>query len=432
MFQNKIVKRTYIQIKGHLASPLLAGSGEDNQTDADVLRDYTGQYFLAGTAIAGAFRHWLSNNENEEQIVSLFGDNETFNQSRIFVSDLKLENHESMRIVREHVKLKDKVTEDSGKFNVEAIATATQFTLRLEYLERESSQSTDENATTSEVDKRLITSIICAIRTGELCFGGKISRGYGKLSITEIKEKVFEYTNKKDVYEWLDWSWPQIEAVQPIKLNNYPEQSKNDEKITIKLTIPQTLLIREYQTTKEFDYTYLQANGKPVIPGTTWAGAFRQRLREIICDELGGTDEIVTILFGNKHGENGRASILRFEESVIENSYALVRTRNAIDRFSGATVEHALFTGESICKGDTKLTISWKKQSVVSSEAIKGMLNWLIQDLNQGFLAIGGETAVGRGVFEIIDQQPLEIADASYAKAAIDTISVYGGVKYEA
>ncbi|KNE21259.1 RAMP superfamily CRISPR-associated protein [Virgibacillus pantothenticus] len=427
--KNKITKRTYIQVEGELTSPLLAGSGEDDFSDMDILRDYKGTPFLAGTAVAGACRQWLhANSMDETAIDSLFGarkkeeikqDSDLF-QSRIFISDLQFKDPQIT--IRDHVKLtENKIADNMGKFDVEVIETGTPFIMRFEYIERES--------TGGHHDDTLIRAIVSAINHGELTFGGKTNRGYGKLKVKEVKQKEFLYTDTTTVKEWLKWSWEKIYK-EKSSLNNYIKIEKQFHEVIVPLKIKQTLLIRDYKT-NENDYTYLRANNKPVIPGTTWAGAFRHRLKQIAREIIGDLEvsEKIEEIFGSKHDKKQtNPSRLTFEESVIEEATPFKITRNAIDRFSGATIHGALFTGESVCKGKTSLVIRWRKDSCYDP-IIKGILHWLIQDLMHGFLAIGGEIAVGRGVFEM-DGENDPVKDwRIYQKSALTWIK--DGVKHE-
>ncbi|WP_121641026.1 RAMP superfamily CRISPR-associated protein [Virgibacillus sp. Bac330] len=428
--KNKITKRTYIQVEGELASPLLAGSGEDDFSDMDILRDYKGTPFLAGTAVAGACRQWLDTNDMDKTAVdSLFGarkneeikqDSDLF-QSRIFISDLQFTDPKTT--IRDHVKLtKNKTTDNMGKFDIEVIETGTPFIMRFEYIERD--------GTGEHHDNKLIQAIISGINHGELTFGGKTNRGYGRLKVKEVKQKEFHYTNTKTVEDWLEWSWENI-SKEKSSLDEYIENEKQFHEVEVPLKLKQTLLIRDYKTNED-DYTYLRANDKPVIPGTTWAGAFRHRLQQIACEILGENKEIekkLEDIFGSKHDKNQtNTSRLTFEESVIEEATPFKITRNAIDRFSGATIDGALFTGEVVCKGKTNLVIRWRKDSSYDP-IIMGILHWLIQDLMHGFLAIGGETAVGRGVFELDGENDLVKDWHIYQKSALTWVK--DGAKHE-
>lgn len=396
-----------MKIKGQLASPLAIGSGEDIDTDMDIIRDWEGNPFVPGTACAGALRQWLIYSNCQNDIDSLFGSNKRnekdFRQSRLFVSDIIFTNPKVT--VRNHVHLVHKTAVDMNKFDVEAIETGTAFTMLLEYFERESSKG--------NADEVLIERIIQGIVSGELKLGGKTNRGYGKLSVNKVFKKVFDYTTKEVVEDWLDWT-PEKDMAE-VSFSEFEDNRTPFESITLHLQIKQTLLIQDYKTEDDLDYTYLTSNGKAVIPGTTWAGAFRQRFQDILgC--LGNNKEyvehVVSALFGSKlDNDEGSPSVLQFEESIIGNYEPLKRTRNAIDRFSGATIDGALFTGESVCKGTTELTIRWKKNTRIfgdtSDQVIRGILYWLVQDLHHGLLAVGGETSVGRGVFELEDKKAM-------------------------
>lgn len=412
--ENKMTKRTYIQIEGELASPLLSSSGENMQAYMDVIRDHSGNPFIPGTACAGAFRQWLvENRTDKEHISSLFGadkSSDDFRQSRLFVSDVVFTNWDLT--VRDHVHLEDKVVKDTGKFDVGVVETGAQFTMNLEYIERESSKAIH--------DEQLIYSFIGGLQTGELKLGGKTSRGYGKVKITEITKKVFDYATDDVIQEWLDWDLGKGN-MENVPLNAYDKGLSIIRTLVVPLKVKQTLLIRDYKTDGDLDYTYLRSNGYPVIPGTTWAGAFRQRLQDVLktlAVESARQTEIISELFGSKkEQEQGKPSLLQFEESNVQNYTSLTRTRNAIDRFSGVTIDGALFTGKSVCKGDTELVIRWRECDRVSDKVIQGILYWLLQDLHHGFLAIGGETSIGRGVFELKDESILEYYSKSCEKA---------------
>lgn len=62
----------------------------------------------------------------------------------------------------------------------------------------------------------------------------------------------------------------------------------------------------------------------------------------------------------------------------------------------GALFEEMPWTG-----GTVRLRIRWKKDGRdLTDKAVCGLILWGVNDLQSGFLAIGGETSVGRGIFE--------------------------------
>ena len=82
-------------------------------------------------------------------------------------------------------------------------------------------------------------------------------------------------------------------------------------------------------------------------------------------------------------------------------------TRNAIDRFTGGTVDGALYSEKTYYCGRTSLMISCdfsdrEDQDNISAEEkrrLAGVLAAAILDLDNGYMAVGGLTAVGRGLF---------------------------------
>lgn len=439
MNNNKLVKRTYFLAECELCSPMHNGSGGDEFSNLDVMKNYKGEPFLSGTSIAGTFRHWLAAVEGKQTADNLFGaelrEEQTisnssesdfarekqFHQSRIFVSNGIFTVKKTA--IRDHVMLKDKVAVPQAKFDMEVIPAGSRFLMRFEIIEREEDK---EN-----YDEEVMKSFFQAIQNGEICFGGKVNRGYGKINVKKIWKRAFEYP--ADAEDWLEWNgktdeekWldnnkgtaDQTKCILPL-----PAPMESSNMLRLQLNIPQTLLIRDVRNIRnlEMDFTYITENGRPVIPGTTWAGAFRQRLQTIVQDLklTASPHSIVELLFGAKHGsEDSKPSILQFEESVITEGKEKTVTRTAIDRFSGGTVDGALFTGQVLYGGNTELVIRWRKTNEVDCTVIKGILYWLIRDLHEGLLAIGGETSIGRGIVNIKDYEMLE--DLKAGKAVME------------
>ena len=97
-------------------------------------------------------------------------------------------------------------------------------------------------------------------------------------------------------------------------------------------------------------------------------------------------------------GDGKHSSRTTFGESRIEGYTNKMITRNAIDRFSGGTVDGALYTEKSCFYGDTCLEIGYAKDC--GEEFLKGLAASIV-DLHFGLLSVGGLTAVGRGLFEV-------------------------------
>lgn len=416
---NKIKQRTYLFLKGKLASPLLSGSGETNETKNDVVVDSFNRPFVPGSSLAGAFRHQLEQmfEVDKSEIDCLFGNKER--QSRLTVHSMKINNEKVT--IRDGVELsEDKLAKEKALYEYQVIETGASWEIRLEWVIRDENDEKNTNKETA-----LINGILEGIDSGHFRIGAKTNRGFGKLTLESVQIEEFNYEKKEDAERWLTWCWDCLinsgkSFIEDKRLLGN-DQMKVDKTTHYSLRVPlalkDTLMIRSYRIDEKNedgdlnskdDYVHLQANGKSVIPGTTWAGAIRSRLSFILdtsFKEMSGKTKLLEFLFGSSttvlKDEKLQASFIQVDESVLDKGRSLSITRNAIDRFTGGTVEGALFTGNVAVRGETELVLRWTgKKKELSQEAICGMLLWVMKDLQEGFIAIGGETSVGRGIFE--------------------------------
>ena len=391
---------------------------------------------------------------------------------------------------RDGVKLDDRKTAiNTGKYNYEIIEKGTKFEAIIEYC--------GEKADTF---KELIKQIAIAINSGDLRIGSKTSRGLGYME-AEYIEKTF---GKENVNKWLKFDpycsseWKDGNYVSSEDLG-----SNEIYGIEVEVQIPDTLMIRDYNVDpniivesnsdqsgesdcnseqriacknnskknqvksypniEKLDYGQLCLDDEtPVIPGTTWAGAFRHRAKiilEEILNSMGsnaiGVDvnydkdsvrrkinekvnRIISIAFGQieseQNTENAQSnneqnsstnnisdnkkeiygseddinkkqfckSNLSFFESEIENFTIMPITRTKIDRFTGGSMHGALFTENVCCGGETEIKIGINKKCK-AKKAVLGLIFLCLDELDDGLLAVGGETAVGRGIMKVTD-----------------------------
>lgn len=383
------MRRTYYKLFMKLRAPLSLGSGISDSTDHDVLRDNRGIPYIPATSIAGVIRHSL----DEKTGNMLFGaiENSSHESGFVIIYDAVCTG-EHVISVRDSVCLKDddKVSADTGKFDFEIVETGAEFVGYIELAEYD-----DEAAST-------LLDALQKINLGLLRFGHKTSRGYG---IMEVSCQRLEFT---DVDKWLNFDmfddahWNSAE-------NTELKQAGNVIRITLSLKQNGALSIRSYVTgplskgkreSRKYDEGILPDyrqitldDDTPVIPGTSWAGAFRARFRSFTDDDT--RDE----LFGyiEKNSKNHKSRIY-FSESRIRNSVSKIITRNSIDRFTCGTNDGALYTEQTVYNGETELEILLtEKPSSKSASALIAV----IADLDNGFLSVGGLTSVGRGLFEV-------------------------------
>lgn len=374
-------ERVYYQLKIRLASPLSIGSGESESTDHDVFVDGNRNPVIPATSISGVLRAFVGG----DAAVELFGEISKKEGDRTIPSKIRVydarctKGNKNYISNRDFVKLKDKVAVKGAKFDCQVVETGAEFTAYCELLDC-SFESVLESA-------------LAALSNGIIGLGSKTTRGFGRVNLS-VKKRVF-----KDVDNWLDFTMfeeSEWASLQPLSLK---DTISDIVVIHIGLRSLGGLSIREYSTDIDMpDYKTLslkaQSNYSPVIPGSSWAGAFRDRCAQIL------TGEEITDYFGevNETTAKSQKSQIRFSESIIAGGTPKDVTRNSIDRFSGATKSGALYTERTYYYGETALEIT-----VPYNERLIAAVGVCLADLHNGFLTVGGLSSIGRGLFQITD-----------------------------
>lgn len=118
------MERVYYRYIFRLKSPLALGSGISDNTDSDVLLDSRGVPYIPATSIAGVIRHSV----DEDTARELFGtiQNGSGEMSKVLTYDAVCTGENAVS-VRDSVRLNNKVAEDTGKFDFEAVETGAEF-----------------------------------------------------------------------------------------------------------------------------------------------------------------------------------------------------------------------------------------------------------------------------------------------------------------
>lgn len=429
----KIIEKQYYAFKLRLASPLNVSAGLSEETDADVLRNGDGEVFIPGTSVAGAFRNALMLKEKSDGIMG-YSDGEQGRMSSILISDIYFAEPEHVKTgIRDGIKLDDsKIVEN--KFDMEIVETGAVGTLYIECVVREGD--------TPEQYVDAIKKLVTMLQSGEIRFGANKNRGFGRVELlTEadaesyIYEKSFSKEDKNDyaafildvnsktskdtrlglydsqkLSDWIGEEWTEkclnmnqrADADQPLDLEQYV-------KISVPLRLMGGISIRRYSAkSNQADFEHITCDGKPVIPGSSWNGAIRadaaRILRELIDvgkDKQMIVENLIDDWFGkisDKQGESMQ-SLVVVSESIIEGATPVPMTRNKVNRFDASTVDGALYSEISYFGGKTTLELLIRKDEKRYYEELVEILHLVIRDIKEGFVAVGGQTAVGRGVF---------------------------------
>lgn len=421
----KMIKsRIYYYIRMQLLSPISIGNGDDILTDHDCLKNSKGYPFIPGTSLAGVFSHYLNDEQKQiftprlkddkvdlsTKLISEYKEEEIFasksnadyKQSPFFISDanifLESPQDKVVTSIRDGIKLDEyKITVDGAKFDFEIVETGTKFDFRIEVIAR-------ENDDISKM-KDVINTILNGFNKGEILLGFKSKRGYGKVKLLNTKIREFE---KSQIDELIDFNKYDINEYKEYEISNSDKENRYDY---IKVNLKQLggISIRRYSAKAgNVDFEHVTSNGKPVIPGTSWNGLIRRQITEYLKSNLLSESGVVlTDWFGKeKNGmQEASASNIIIEESVIDNYKKISLMRNKIDRFSGGSANRALFSEISYFNGITTLGIKIKKHIKQEKDNLKiiGLIALVIKDIDNGLIALGGQTSIGRGLFKVED-----------------------------
>ena len=428
------MKKGYYLCRLWQRSPLSLTNGEGEDTDLDLLLDQRGFPFIPGSSLAGILRSMVPSEEDQTALfgplIGRNGEQEADGQlcskeSALIVSDAVLGyGDECISLKDIHISARDGVginkngsAEDGAKFDFQVVETDKPYTAILELTYHDSEDDT----------YRILSSLVEKITAEGIHAGQKTSRGYGFLE-AEVYEKTFDLLKEPD--SWLEFDPFAPEAFAGCrKIEKAVLFDENRIFISASLRFTGTFSVRVYSSDiGEADYRPLmsyQEPGKPVIPGTTWAGVFRhhmQQLSEQFPIVFPVTVREINELFGvPAEDEKPRKSQIIFHETIINGGAPMLATRIALDRFTMSPKNTALFTSEVWEGGNGDLEISLPAET---NPILLQLLESSLLDLQNGLLVFGSEGNIGRGRAEI---EHLSIQRNGKKSSTLSGCSLTGG-----
>ena len=408
----EIIKKEYCRIEFRLASPLSVGSGNNELTDKDIVKKRNKEPYIPGSGIAGATRNSLTSLPKAEQekyfgFVHINKDTSGKSNNKVLTAENSRVLFYDARILKEdldkcYVTKRDCVALDEyktalpgKKFDMEILEPGIHM---VTFVEQNFYDDTDIS---------IIDLIEKAWLQHSISFGSKTMRGHGDVDSVRVKKRIFRLkgVNDSEIDEFVEFDmyddscWKQIKAAEEREMSG-----TTDGTILIKLNLIQNggISIRRYSTNiskdkvqPDYEQLTIHENTKspiPVVPGTSWAGAFRHCMSQWL-----DTEQIEDLFGYVKEKEKlKRISKISFSETQLVGAREKILSRNAIDRFSGGTVKGALFTEKTYYSGRGDLCITLKGNTTIEQ---RRALCAAITDLHMGYLAVGGETSIGRGLF---------------------------------
>lgn len=429
----RIDQRIVIEGDMVLQTPAQFGNGDsDVLTDMPLLVDARDGVspLLTGTTLAGALRAYLHSREQgyrqadkpgqhtlTELLFGGFKGDDDGEQSALIVEDTLGQGY--------HIEMRDGVrldpqtrtADDGGLFDMQVWSAGTTFPIRLELL------LTSPRGRGGAYQSRLRQALLTALQgllDGGITLGGRKNRGFGQVTVSPWRVRAYDLTQPAQLVAWLregnkpladTYAVERLEEAAVFQDVALAADKRNLFRLEAAFQLDGSLLIRAngQPGSNSPDMVHLSNHaGEPILPGTSVAGALRQRARRILnianegqakvwLDDLFGSETVNKQLESGNDKPEVKASRLLVEETRITRpQFDLVQNRVAIDRFTGGALESALFNEQPVFgQEDTRLTINMTVREPRPRDM--GLLLLLLKDLWTGDLPLGGEISVGRG-----------------------------------
>lgn len=380
---SEIIGKYIIHFGIKLRTNLHIGSGKaDIDTDALCIRNASGNIAIMGSTLAGIFRCTLERlfSEKDKNIQKFFGlvektgGNTTSEASNIYFEDAVLMGNSSSNTdIRDGVGINRRKlsAQDGCKYDKETVFKSSFFpcTITINY--------TEDNKPCLDTILQYLKICFYNLNKGLVAIGGSSSRGLGFCEITSAKGCLLNFTNRSHLRDYLINDFYDREVSLSIQDENkslYFKEFTFNEKLTVmpdtshyfkfciklhyKLKTVEPMLITGTRTNDEdVDLQFITTNGQHIIPGSSVKGPLRARAEMIlrtmnvseICDPVSGMScfELkkspvckVCSLFGSSLG---KSKVLFSDLEPVGRVKTKYFDHNKIDRFTGGTIESALF-----------------------------------------------------------------------------------------
>ena len=448
---NEYPLRFVAQIVIKADTPLNLSSGEnDSLTDSLVATDANGLPMIPGTSLCGVLRHAFAelNNENDASKElkdktenKIFGyQSEKRNDgygSRLIVSNAHFVGKDGKAIeaiqkvnwddkefyskfselpVRQHCKINHKgTTPERGKFDEQVVYKGTKFKFEIELIGNKD-------------DAKNWNVLLNLLAADSFRIGGGTRKGFGKFKIKSCKTIIYDLDNDLDKYlnksSSLNATVQGEEKIPETNSNKYVKYELNlipddfysfgsgfgDDDVDMTPVYEETI----DWTTNPPTFT----KKKILIPATSVKGAISHRvafhynkLVENFAEEIEDLktvteekNEAVKSLFGCGKGseadDKGKRGNVIFSDVFIPNkNETKILNHVAIDRFTGGSIDGALFDEKVIYQKDEIKFELLVKSDVLRGENIEQALENTLKDICSGMLPLGGSTMRGHGCF---------------------------------
>lgn len=416
-------------------APLHCGGGHDNLLDQPVSRDAFGLWHVPASSFAGCLRG-LGKKIDARLTDAMFGEQngEEAVPSLVWCEDILLLDFDSVPailkilrgekpaiqcgpFVRDHVciDLETGAGVEGGKFDMEIVPPGARFLLEM--------RCDGWNRELTRAEEEYFDRLCSLVLAGQLELGGKTALDYGRYKVLSHEYRDVRLDTPEGMAEWLnrdEFAVPAGNAATSPRDSGLSPAPRNlDGCLEIPLVCSGPILIGGGAPDEErgadmlFALTpALKYADKPgVAGGVEWqavlpASSLRGVLRHAIYDILASlkvdgesSNKILEDIFGVVSSAESRCGKISISDARLmrasgRDSFAFVQ-HVALDRFSAAPIDGALFSEEPFWAENAALTLKITVRNLEAHEA--ALLFHALLDLFEGSLAVGSGVNRGNG-----------------------------------
>ena len=265
--------------------------------------------------------------------------------------------------------------------------------------------------------------------------GALTAKGFGKVSAADVRISTYDFSDFDDVRRWLF-----REDAKCIAHGSKAAGKKRAGVFSVDaaFAIRRSLIVRENDVDEKAAERKVKSQQKKsgadfLIPGTSIKGALRHRALEILTILKKPAAALNGLMGCSTDARRQKSRFLVDEAYFRKGVKPQAHARNRLDCFTGGTVDSVLFIDEPVWQekpGEATLRLHYEIENYAPWEA--GLALYLLRDLWQGAIPLGGESSVGRGLLEGIaatvsfDDEVLEIGAAgAVEKAAAEKLEAF-------
>lgn len=418
---------TVLRVTITVAGPWLVG---DPTATGDVrvapLRDSKGALEVPATSLAGSLRHHLRRRPGIDETTWL-------GEARGANDDNRSGGPSRLRLLGVHVSGGDRTV-----FRTTTAVDRSTGSARARHLRREEHVDATTILTVYlSHDGGAAEELLSALVSWRPAIGRRRSNGWGRAAVTEVRHAQVDLTDRGQLVAWLAGGGrDQVDALVADQPPRHGEPvSGPEDLVRMRFTVPDGIHVGtgedergEVEAADDSDHrmpiaAIAQRDGVPYVPASSWRGVLR-RHAEFVLTSLGCQQATVQCAVGVVFGDVGRRGRLVFHDAILTTptgeSAATVKQKHVgIDRVTGGARPNLLFA-ERVATGVVELRVSVDPEATEELPGwARSLLGHAVQDLTDGFLAVGGRTTRGLGTLEPTGEPAIAPAAAGIDQATV-------------